>query len=155
MLRAARQQDQAVAAKKSWNVVVFSVGGRKLAARTEDVGGVAAWVEPVPVPSRTPFVGAMLKREKDVMPVYDLATRLQREPEGDALLCLVARHIDGPMAICIDSVIPTLHSIEINQIVPSKSMDLETLGCFSEDGSDIEIVALQRLGRRRQDSMRP
>ena len=61
MLRAARQQDQAVAAKKSWNVVVFSVGGRKLAARTEDVGGVAAWVEPVPVPSRTPFVGAMLK----------------------------------------------------------------------------------------------
>lgn len=155
MLRAARQQDQAVEAKKSWNVVVFSVGGRKLAARTEDVGGVAAWVEPVPVPSRTPFVGAMLKREKDVMPVYDLATRLQREPEGDALLCLVARHIDGPMAICIDSVIPTLHSIEINQIVPSKSMDLETLGCFSEDGSDIEIVALQRLGRRRQDSMRP
>lgn len=155
MLRAARQQDQAVAAKKSWNVVVFSVGGRKLAARTEDVGGVAAWVEPVPVPSRTPFVGAMLKREKDVMPVYDLATRLQREPEGDALLCLVARHIDGPMAICIDSVIPTLHSIEINQIVPSKSMDLETLGCFSEDGSDIEIVALQKLGRRRQDSMRP
>ena len=154
MLRAARQQDQAVAAKKSWNVVVFSVGGRKLAARTEDVGGVAAWVEPVPIPSRTPFVGAMLKREKDVMPVYDLATRLQREPEGDALLCLVARHIDGPMAICIDSVIPTLHSIDINQIVPSKSMDLETLGCFSEDGSDIEIVALQRLGRRRQDSMR-
>ena len=155
MLRAARQQDQAVAAKKSWNVVVFSVGGMKLAARTEDVGGVAAWGEPVSVPSRTPFVGAMLKREKDVMPVYDLATRLEREPEGDTLLCLVARHIDGPMAICIDSVIPTLHSIEITQIVPSKRMDLETLGSFSEDGRDIDILALQRLGRRRQDSMRP
>jgi chemotaxis signal transduction protein len=155
MLRAARQQDQAVAAKKSWNVVVFSVGGIKLAARTEDVGGVAPWIEPVPIPSRTPFVGAMLKRDKDVMPVYDLAMRLQREPEGDTLLCLVARHVDGPMAICIDSVIPSLHNVEVNQISQSLRMDLETLGSFKDEGQNIDIVALQRLGRRRQESIRP
>lgn len=150
MLRAAQQQNQAVATKRSWNVVVFSVGGTKLAARTEDVGGVAPWIEPVPVPSRTPFLGAMLKREKEVMPVYDLAGRLQRELEGESLLCLVARHVDGPIAICIDSVIPSLHTIEIGQIVPSKRMDLETLGSFNNDGQDIDIVALQRLGRTRQ-----
>ncbi|WP_455388784.1 chemotaxis protein CheW [Petrachloros mirabilis] len=155
MLRAARQQDQAVAAKKSWNVVVFSVGGIKLAARTEDVGGVAPWIEPVPIPSRTPYVGAMLKRDKDVMPVYDLAMRLQREPEGDTLLCLVARHVDGPMAICIDSVIPSIHNIEVNQISQSTRMDLETLGSFKNEGQNIDIVALQRLGRRRQESIRP
>jgi chemotaxis signal transduction protein len=155
MLRAARQQDQAVAAKKSWNVVVFSVGGIKLAARTEDVGGVAPWIEPVPIPSRTPFVGAMLKRDKDVMPVYDLAMRLQREPEGDTLLCLVARHVDGPMAICIDSVIPSLHNIEVTQISQSSRMDLETLGSFNDEGQNIDIVALQRLGRRRQENIRP
>ncbi len=154
MLRAARVQDQVVAAKKAWNVVVFSVGGVKLAARTEDVGGVSAWSEPVPVPSRTPFVGAMLKREHDVMPVYDLATRLQREPKGDDLLCLVARHVDGPVVICIDSVIPSLHSIEVSQITSSKHMDLETLGSFSENGEDIDIVALKRIGRNRQDSGR-
>ena len=153
MLRAARQQDQAVAAKTSWNVVVFSVGGIKLAARTEDVGGVAPWIEPVPIPSRTPFVGAMLKRDKDVMPVYDLAMRLQREPEGDTLLCLVARHVDGPMAICIDSVIPSLHTIEVNQIFQSTRIDLETLGSFKDEGQSIDIIALQRLGRRRQDSI--
>ena len=155
MLRAARQQEQAVTSKKSWNVVVFSVGGMKLAARTEDVGGVAPWIEPVPVPSRTPFVGAMLKREKEVMPVYDLGTRLSREPEGDSLLCLVARHVDGPMAICIDSMIPSLHNIEIGRINPSTRSDLETLGSFNDEGQEIEIVALQRLGRRRQDSLRP
>jgi chemotaxis signal transduction protein len=154
MLRAARQQDLAVAAKKSWNVVVFSVGGIKLAARTEDVGGVAPWIEPVPVPSRTPFVGAMLKRDKDVMPVYDLAMRLQRELEGDTLLCLVARHVDGPMAICIDSVIPSLHNIEVNQISQSTRMDLETLGSFKNEGQNIDIIALQRLGRRREESIR-
>ena len=128
MLRTAHQQDQAVSAKRSWNVVVFSVGGRKLAARTEDVGGVSPWIDPVPVPSRTPYVGAMLKREKEVMPVYDLGTRLSRQPEGDALLCLVARHVDGPMAICIDGVIPSLHNVEIGQIMPSQRLDLETLG---------------------------
>jgi len=154
MLRAARQRDQAVAAKKSWNVVVFSVGGIKLAARTEDVGGVAPWIEPVPIPSRTPFVGAMLKRDKDVMPVYDLAMRLQREPEGDTLLCLVARHVDGPMAICIDSVIPSLHNVEVNQISQSSRMDLETLGSFKDEGQNIDIVALRRLGRRRQENIR-
>jgi chemotaxis signal transduction protein len=154
MLRAASQQEQAVTAKRSWNVVVFSIGGKRLAARTEDVGGVAPWIDTVPVPSRTPFVGAMLAREKNVMPVYDLATRLHREPEGDTLLCLVARHVDGPMAICIDAVIPSLHNIEVNQIVPSKHLDLETLGSFTDEGDDIDIVALQRLGHSRPDSLR-
>jgi chemotaxis signal transduction protein len=151
MLRAAQKQDQAVSAKRAWNVVVFSVGGKKQAARTEDVGGVAAWVDPLPVPSRTPFVTAMLKRDKDVMPVYDLGGRLSRHPEGDTLLCLVARHVDGPMAICIDGVIPSLHNVDVAHILPSKRLDLETLGSFSDEGQDIEIVALQRLGRNRQD----
>jgi chemotaxis signal transduction protein len=155
MLRAARQQEQIVSEKRAWNVVVFSIGGTRLAARTEDVGGVAPWIDPVPVPSRTPFVGAMLAREKDVMPVYDLGTRLRREPEGDTLLCLVARHVDGPMAICIDAVIPSLHNIEVGQIVPSKRMDLETLGSFTDEGEDIDIVALQRLGHSRPDGLRP
>lgn len=154
MLRAARHQDQAVTAKRSWNVVVFSVGGKKLAARTEDVGGVAPWIDPVPVPSRTPFVGAMLKREKEVMPVYDLATRLSCEPEGDPLLCLVARHVDGPMAICIDGVIPSLHNVDVAHIAPSKHLDLETLGSFTDEGQEIDIVALQRLGRNRQNHLR-
>jgi chemotaxis signal transduction protein len=153
MLRATRQQDQAVSAKRSWNVVVFSVGGKKLAARTEDVGGVAPWIDPVPVPSRTPFVGAMLKREKEVMPVYDLGTRLSRHPEGDPLLCLVAHHVDGPMAICIDGVVPSLHSVDVAQIAPSKHLDLETLGSFSDEGQEIDIVALQRLGRHRRDHL--
>jgi chemotaxis signal transduction protein len=154
MLRTKHNQDQTVSSKRSWNVVVFSVGGKKLAARTEDVGGIAPWIEPVPVPSRTPYVGAMLKREQQVMPVYDLGTRLSRPPEGDTLLCLVARHVDGPMAICIDSVIPSIHNVDVAQIVPSQRLDLETLGSFQDEGQDVDIVALQRLGRRRQDHLR-
>jgi len=151
MLRAARGQQQAQATKRSWNMVLFSVGGIKLAARTEDVGGISPWTQSIPVPSRTPFVHAMLKRDRDVIPVYDLATRLSRTLQGDPLLCLVARHLDGPMAICIDADVPSLETVDVAAIRPSGSEDIETLGTVTIGGEDVAIVALQRLGRSRHD----
>ena len=151
MLRATRGQQQAQATKRSWNMVLFSVGGIKLAARTEDVGGISPWTQSIPVPSRTPFVHAMLKREHDVIPVYDLATRLSRTLQGDPLLCLVARHLDGPMAICIDADVPSLETVDVVTIRPSGSEDIETLGMVTIGGEDVAIVALQRLGRSRHD----
>jgi chemotaxis signal transduction protein len=147
MLRSARQQQRAIATKQSWNLVVFSVGGLTLAAKTEDVGGVAPWGESIPVPSRTPFVASLLKRDKEILPVYDLASRLHRTLRGDAMLCLVARHPDGPMAIGIDADIPTLHTLDAAQIRSSRREDVNTLGSFRNGGKDIDIVALRRLGR--------
>ena len=154
MLRAARGQGHAQPTKQSWNVVVFSVGGVKLAARTEDVGGVSPWTKSIPVPSRTPFVQAMLKRDNHLMPVYDLAARLSRAVQGDPLLCLVARHIDGPMALCIDAGMPSLETVDASAIRPSSRGDIETLGSVRIGEDDIAIVALQRLGRSRQDAVR-
>jgi chemotaxis signal transduction protein len=151
MLRAARGQQHAQATKRSWNMVLFSVGGIKLAARTEDVGGISPWTQSIPVPSRTPFVHAMLKRDHDVIPVYDLATRLSRTLQGAPLLCLVARHLDGPMAICIDADVPSLETVDVVAIRPSCSEDIETLGMVTIGGEDVAIVALQRLGRSRPD----
>ncbi|TKB33790.1 MAG: hypothetical protein E8D51_06130 [Nitrospira sp.] len=147
MLRAARGQQQAQTTKRSWNVVVFSIGGMKLAARTEDVGGVSPWTGSIPVPSRTPFVQAMQKRDHQVMPVYELANRLSRTLQGDPLLCLVARHVDGPMAICIDAAVPSLETVDAAAIRPTVSGDLETFGSVTIGGDDVTIVALQRLGR--------
>lgn len=154
MLRAARGQQQAQVTKRSWNVVVFSVGGMKLAARTEEVGGVSPWVKSIPVPSQTPFVQAVLKRDNQVMPVYDLAAKLSRTLQGDPLLCLVARHIDGPMAIYIDAAVPSLETVDATAIRPSMRADIETLGSITIGGDDVSIVALQRLGRLDQDSVR-
>lgn len=151
MLRAARGQQQAQATKRSWNLVVFSVGGLRLAARTEDVGGVSPWTESIPVPSRTPFVQAMLKRDHAVIPVYDLAARLSRPLQGDPLLCLVARHLDGPMAICIDADVPSLETVDVAAVRPSTGGDLESLGSVTIGGDDVAIVALQRLGRLGQN----
>jgi chemotaxis signal transduction protein len=153
VLRAARGQPHAQGTKRSWNVVVFSVGGMKLAARTEDVGGVSPWTETIPVPSRTPFVQAMLKRDNHVMPVYDLAARLSRAVQGDPLLCLVARHLDGPMAICIDADLPSLETVDAAAIRPNGRGDIESLGSVMIGGNDVAIVALQRLGRSSQDTI--
>ncbi|MEQ1562589.1 MAG: chemotaxis protein CheW [Nitrospiraceae bacterium] len=147
MLRAARGQQQTQTTKRSWNVVVFSIGGMKLAARTEDVGGVLPWTGSIPVPSRTPFVQAMQKRDHQVMPVYELANRLSRTLQGDPLLCLVARHVDGPMAICIDAAVPSLETVDAAAIRPTVSGDLETFGSVTIGGDDVTIVALQRLGQ--------
>ncbi len=153
MLRASRGKQQVQVTKRSWNVVVFSVGGIKLAARTEDVGGVSPWTESIPVPSRTPFVQAMLKRENHVMPVYDLAARLSRALIGSPLLCLVARHLDGPMAICIDADMPSLETVDATAIRSNGNEDLETHGTVTIAGNDVAIVALQRLGRSTQNTV--
>jgi chemotaxis signal transduction protein len=154
VLRAARGQQQAQDTKRPWSVVVFSVGGMKLAARTEDVEGVSPWTETIPVPSRTPFVQAMLKRNNHVIPVYDLAARLSRTVQGEPLLCLVARHIDGPMAICIDADVPSLETVNATAIRPNGGGDIESLGSVTIGEHDVAIVALQRLGRLRQDVVR-
>ncbi|THJ23360.1 MAG: hypothetical protein CAF45_008170 [Nitrospira sp. CG24E] len=154
MLRATCGQQQAQVTKRLWNMLVFSVGGMKLAARTEDVGGISSWIQSIPVPSRTPFVQAMLKRDNQVMPVYDLATRLNRKPQGEPLLCLTAHHLDGPMAICIDAEVPTLETVDAAAIRQTGRGDIETLGSVTIGGNDVAIVALQRLGQLTQDADR-
>lgn len=63
------------------------------------------------------------------------------------MLCLIARHVDGPMAIGIDADIPSLHTVEAGQIKPSRTKDIETLGSFESEGEDIDIVALKKLGK--------
>jgi hypothetical protein len=153
MLRAAHGQQQAQTAKRSWNVVLFSVGGVKLAARTEDVGGISPWTRSIPVPSRTPFVQAMLKRDNQVMPVYDLASRLSCALIGSPLLCLLARHLDGPMAICIDADMPSLETVDAAAIRPYGGKEVETLGVITIAGEDVAIIALQRLGRSAQGNV--
>jgi len=146
MLRASKQQEKSVDIKRSWNLLIFSIGGERLAVRTDDIGGIAHWTDSIGVPSRTPFVQAMLRREKELMPVYDLAARLNRTLVGDPLLCLVAKHLDGLMAICIDGDMPSLHTIDAGALQFSTRADIETIGSFNDGDGEIPVVALQTLG---------
>jgi hypothetical protein len=65
----------------------------------------------------------------------------------------VARHVDGPMAICIDADVPSLETVDATAIRPSGREDIETLGSVMIGEKDVAIVALQRLGRLRQDTI--
>jgi hypothetical protein len=96
----------------------------------------------------------MLKRDNNVMPVYDLAARLSRTLQGNPLLCLVARHLDGPMAICIDADVPSLETVDVTAIRPNDRGDIESFGSVTIGETDVAIVALQRLGQSRQDAVR-
>ena len=68
------------------HMVVFSVGGQRLAARTEEIGGVMPWTGSTAVPSDTPFVRALVRQEKGCLPVFDLAAKFKRSlQDGEPL----------------------------------------------------------------------
>jgi len=53
----------------NWSLIVLSIGGQRLAVRTEEVGGVRPWTDPMPVPSHTPFMNALLRHDEEVLPI--------------------------------------------------------------------------------------
>jgi chemotaxis signal transduction protein len=125
-------------------MVVFTVGGRRLAAKANDVGGIWPWTEADHVPSGTPFVSAVLRRGQDILPVYDLAAKLGVRVEGDDKLCMIAKHPDGPMAVCIDGHMPTLHLVDPASVRPVTGGSAVEAMCQIA-GQDIPVYALGRL----------
>lgn len=129
----------------NWSLMIFSIGGRMLAARTEDVGGILPWTGAMPVPSRTPYVHALVRNGKDVLPVFDLAEMLQLHVQGDAPMCLIAKRQDGPMAICIDATMPKLTTAESAALHPPAQPDPNILWQCQIDGIAVPIYAFSNL----------
>lgn len=145
MLRGAVGRQRQVASPMC-HLLVFSVGGRRLAARTEEIGGISAWVDSIPVPSCTPFISSIVRREQAVFPVFDLAGMLKVRVKGEYRLCLMAKQSTGAMAICIDEEMPVLHTLEAAKIQAYRSQEIETVGCFTDEFEDVPIIAIARLG---------
>ncbi len=128
--------------------MLFSIGNRRLAARAEDVGGIfSPSHDAVPVPSETPFINALIRRDGELLPVFDLAAKLQVQVQGDAPLCLIVKHRAGPMAVCVDAEMPKLHAVERASITPASDMDSDTLGTCRMGTEEVPIYALSNLGR--------
>jgi chemotaxis signal transduction protein len=125
---------------------VFSVGGRRLAAKTDEVAGISEWKESIPVPSRTPFISAVVREDQVVLPVFDLAELLHVSARGDYLLCLKAKHPRGTMAICIDEKMPILHTLDFATIQPCREREFCSIGSFSSGLDEIPIISLSKLG---------
>ncbi len=128
------------------NMVVFSVGGQRLAARTEEIGGVMPWPGATAVPSDTPFVTALVRQEKGCLPVFDLAAKFDRPMQKDERLCLVVKHVDGPLAICIDSHVPSLHVVARSAVQYRAGNDPDIAGTCIAGEEELPIINLTTLG---------
>lgn len=145
MLRGAVGRQRQTASQVS-HLLVFTVGGRRLAARTEEIGGISAWTGSIAVPSRTPFVFSIIRRDQAVFPVFDLAGMLKVRVRGEQPLCLMVKHPGGGMAICIDEEMPMLQSINTAHIPAYRTQEFEAVGCFTDGFEDVPIISIARLG---------
>jgi chemotaxis signal transduction protein len=127
-------------------LLIFSVGGRRLAVKTDEVAGISEWRGSIPVPSRTQFVSAVVRKDKEVFPVFDLAGLLHVRVKGEELLCLTAKHHLGAVAICIDEDMPVLHTVDASAIQAFRGGEFEAIGSFSSGLDQIPIISLAKLG---------
>ena len=128
------------------NMLVFSVAGRRLAARTDEIGGVLPWPGATAVPSDTPFVTSLVRQEEGCLPVFDLAAKLNRRMQEDESLCLVVKHVDGLLAICIDSQVPSLHMVPRSAIQYHLGDDPDIVGSCLADDEQLPLINLATLG---------
>jgi chemotaxis signal transduction protein len=140
------QKNQSTTARQSLQLLVFSVGGRRLAVRTFDVSGISPWNGSISVAGRTPFVTAVIRHEKTVLPVFDLAASLQLTVQGRSPLCLRVKHPLGEMAMCIDEEIPVLQALDRAAIQTYRGKDLPAEGSYTNGLDEIPILSVSRLG---------
>lgn len=151
MLRSqSRKQGQTAARSTAENrmlrLVVFSVAGQRLAARTEEIGGVMPWPGAIPVPSETRFVTSLVRHEDRYLPVFDLAAKFQRTMHERESLCLVVKHVDGPLAICIDAEVPSLQMVPRSSLQYQHGDDPDMAGSCVAGGEQLPIINLATLG---------
>lgn len=145
MLRTGHKHEKETA-RQSWQLLVFSVGGRRLAMKTWDVLGISQWYEPIPVAGRTPFVTAVIRQGTTVLPVFDLAASIHLAVQGSSPLCLTVKHPLGEMAMCIDEDIPVLHTFDPTGIQTYQGKDVPAEGSYINGLDEIPILSVSRLG---------
>jgi len=126
--------------------VLCSVGGKRIAVRAGEVGGVSPWTEAMPVPSLTPYVNAVVRQGDEILPVFDLARLLMVQIPKTERLCLRAKRQDGPMAVCIDADVPTLHQVEAREIQPPPPGASGVIGRCAIGEEDVPIYSWATLG---------
>jgi len=126
-------------------VLLFSVGGRRLAAMMEEIVGVTSWNVSIPVASETPFVSSVVRHDQVVLPVFDLAGRLRVSIEGGHPLCLVAKHPLGNLAICIDETMPTMQTWDSARLHSYQGKDVPTERSYLVEAEEIPILCISQL----------
>ncbi|GMV51433.1 chemotaxis protein CheW [Nitrospirales bacterium NOB] len=126
--------------------MVFSVGNERLAARIDEVWGIEPWTGATTIPSTTPFVTSVIHRNDEMLPVYQLAEKFGHSGFQEGSLCLIIKHADGPLAICIDGRIPSLHTVDGARVRIHSGPDPDVLGTCTIGEEEIPIINLKTLG---------
>jgi chemotaxis signal transduction protein len=144
MLRTA-QKHQRETGRQLCQLLVFSVGGRRLAVKSLDVSGIVPWVEPIPVAGRTPFITSVVRQGQTVLPVFDLAASLRLTLQGSSPLCLRVKHSLGEMAMYIDEEIPVLHTLDPATLQTYHGKDVPSDGSYTNGLEEIPILSVSQL----------
>lgn len=145
MLRTGQNHHRGTA-RQLYQLLVFFVGGRRLAVRAADVSGISQWAEPISVAGRTPFITSVVRQGQTVLPVFDLAAFLRLIVQGNSPLCLRVKHPLGEMAMCIDEEIPVLHTLDPAALQTYHGKDLPADGSYSNGLDEIPILSVSQLG---------
>lgn len=132
-------------ASRSMSLLIFSVGGRRLAVKTDELAGVSKWTRGVPVAGTTPFISSAVDLDRTAFPVFDLAGLLQVSVLGDSLMCVMAKHPRGTLAICVDEEMPVLHTLDASAVQPCREGEFPLIGSFSSELGEIPILAISKL----------
>ena len=144
MLNQGGQNKQAVDRSRP-GLLLFSVGGRRLAAMMEEVVGVMAWNGSIPVAGETPFVSGLVRQDQVVLPVFDLAARIQVAIAGGHPLCLVAKHPLGNLAICIDETVPVMRAYDSVHVQGYQGNEVPAEQTCVVEGEEIPILYMAGL----------
>ena len=77
------------------------------------------------------------------MPVYNLAGLLNVEVEGREPLCLVLKTDKGPMAVCIDETVPSMHNPDGDEVEPSDEESRPQIGTCRIAGEAVPIYSFR------------
>ncbi len=144
-LRARTAGTRNLNATRLHSLVRFSIGGRVLAVRIDEDGGVQPWTVSTFAPSQTPFINAVVLYGNDFLPVFDLAGRLKLPTKSQMAFCMVAKHARGPIAVRIDKEIPSLQTVDAASIRPSPDGSEDFTGWCTMGGEEVPILSFEHL----------
>ena len=130
---------------RAWNLVVFSVGGRRFAARADELAGISKWTGSISTASGKRFGASVICVDQAEYAVFDLAGVLNATVRGDSLLCLMVKHPSGALAICIDEEMPVLHTLNPADVQPCQREEFPTIGSFSNGADQVPILSISEL----------
>jgi chemotaxis signal transduction protein len=145
MLRTGQNHHRGTA-RQSYHLLVFFVGGRRLAVKAVDVSGIFKWADPIPVAGQTPFITSVVRQGQTVLPVFDLAASLRLTVQGSRPLYLRVKHPLGEMAMCIDEEIPILHTVDPAELQTYHGKDLPADGSYTNGLDEVPILSVFQLG---------